>query len=126
MAAFQDFQLLVYVDTSHYEACKAFYQYVLGLEPFYGWDEGIKDRGLKYRIAGGVLVLLCQEDPFPEYGPVHFQLQVDDLDPFYESVKDICALEITMKPFVRPYGWKMFRMKDPAGNHINIYEIPKA
>jgi predicted enzyme related to lactoylglutathione lyase len=51
---------------------------------------------------------------------------VDDLDAFYERVKDICALEITMKPFVRPYGWKMFRMKDPAGNHINIYEIPEA
>ena len=126
MASFKDFQLLVYTDTGHYEACKAFYQYVLSLNPFYGWDNGITDRGLKYRIAGGVLVLLCQEDPFPEYGPVHFQLQVDDLDAFYERVKDICALEITMKPFVRPYGWKMFRMKDPAGNHINIYEIPEA
>ena len=57
-----------------------------------------------------------------EYGPVHFQLQVDDLDAFYERVKDICALEITMKPFVRPYGWKMFRMKDPAGNHIDVYK----
>ena len=105
MASFKDFQLLVYTDTGHYEACKAFYQYVLSLNPFYGWDNGITDRGLKYRIAGGVLV---------------------DLDAFYERVKDICALEITMKPFVRPYGWKMFRMKDPAGNHINIYEIPEA
>lgn len=46
MASFKDFQLLVYTDTGHYEACKAFYQYVLSLNPFYGWDNGITDRGL--------------------------------------------------------------------------------
>ena len=119
---YNDFQLLLYVDTGHYEACKAFYQYVLGLKVFYSWDEGIHDRGLKFRAGGGVIVLLCQEDPFPEYGPVHFQLEVDDVQSVYSRVKDILGVEITQEPFRRPYGWEMFRMRDPAGNHVNIYQ----
>ena len=32
---------------------------------------------------------------------------------------------VTQEPFFRPYGWHMFRMKDPAGNHINIYTVPQ-
>ena len=33
---------------------------------------------------------------------------------------------VTQEPFFRPYGWHMFRMADPAGNHINIYTVPTA
>ena len=120
---YNDFQMLLYVDSSHFEACKAFYQYVLGLTAFYHWDEGIEDRGIKFHAGGGVIVLLCQDNPFPEYGPIHFQLEVNDIQSVYNRVKDIVGVEITQEPFVRPYGWKMFRMKDPAGNHVNIYQI---
>ena len=31
---------------------------------------------------------------------------------------------VPQEPFFRPYGWHMFRMADPAGNHINIYTVP--
>ncbi len=120
---YKDFQLLLYVDTGHYEACKAFYQYALGLMPFYSWDDGIHDRGMKFHAGGGVIVLLCQEDPFPEYGPVHFQLEVEDIHSVYERTKDILGVEITQELFFRPYGWEMFRMRDPAGNHVNVYQV---
>ena len=80
---YNDFQMLLYVDSSHFEACKAFYQYVLGLTAFYHWDEGIEDRGIKFHAGGGVIVLLCQDNPFPEYGPIHFQLEVNDIQSVY-------------------------------------------
>lgn len=46
------------------------------------------------------------------------------------SLEDIfrrarAAGAVTQEPFFRPYGWHMFRMKDPAGNHINIYTVPQ-
>ena len=35
-----DFQLLLYVPQERYEACRAFYEQVFAVQPFYGWDEG--------------------------------------------------------------------------------------
>lgn len=50
--AYLDFQLLLYVPAEHYEACRTFYERVFSVQPFYGWDEGIEDRGVKYNLAG--------------------------------------------------------------------------
>ena len=61
MASFKDFQLLVYTDTGHYEACKAFYQYVLSLNPFYGWDNGM----VSCSFAAGKSVRSCWNVPKP-------------------------------------------------------------
>lgn len=120
-----DFQLLLYVPQELYAPCVSFYQDALGLNPFYGWDEGPEDRGVKYRVAGAVLVLLTQENPFPEYGPNHFQIEVADVEAVYESIRSHPGVKITQPPFSRSYGWRMFRMVDPAGNHINVYTVPK-
>ena len=62
-----DFQLLLYVPQEHYEACRAFYEQVFAVQPFYGWDEGPEDRGVKYDLAGAKLVLLTQEDPISSW-----------------------------------------------------------
>lgn len=67
-------------------------------------------------------MLLTQENPFPTYGAVHFQLQVPTLEDIYPRAQ--AAGAVTQEPFFRPYGWHMFRMADPAGNHINIYTVP--
>ena len=111
--SYLDFQLLLYVPSEQYEPCRTFYEQVFATQPFYGWDEGPEDRGVKYDLAGTKLVLLTQENPFPTSGAVHFQLQVPTLEDIYPQ-----------EPFFRPYGWHMFRMADPAGNHINIYTVP--
>ena len=119
-----DCQLLLYVPADIYSNCINFYETVFEIESFYGWDKGEEDRGKKYNIARTKLVILTQENPFPEYGPNHFQIEVDDILPFYDRVKGNPLMKITQEPFMRPYGWHMFRMEDPAGNHINIYAIP--
>ena len=121
---FLDYQLLLYVSEDLYDRCVAFYRDVLGLDAFYGWDEGTEDRGVKFHAGGAQIVVLTQENPFPDGGPVHFQMEVSDLEEAYASVKEHPLMKITAEPFVRPYGWKMFRCADPAGNHINIYQLP--
>ena len=125
MNSCNDFQLLLYVTADIYSDCINFYESVFEVESFYGWDEGEEDRGKKYNIAGTKLVILTQKNPFPEYGSNHFQIEVDDILPLYERIKDNSLVTITQEPFTRPYGWHMFRMEDPAGNHINIYSIPQ-
>lgn len=85
---------------------------------------GRRTRGVKYDLAGTKLVLLTQENPFPTSGAVHFQLQVPTLEDIYPRAQ--AAGAVTQEPFFRPYGWHMFRMADPAGNHINIYTVPTA
>ena len=102
-----DFQLLLYVPQERYEACRAFYEQVFAVQPFYGWDKGPEDRGVKYDLAGAKLVLLTQEDPFPTYGAVHFQLEVPSLEDIFRRAR--AAGAVTQEPFFRPYGWHMFR-----------------
>ncbi len=124
MADYLDLQLLIYVPKEQYLPCIRFYEDVFGVTAFYGWDEGEEDRGKKYDIAGTKLVILTQENPFPEYGPLHFQIQVPDVARMYARLENMPDVNITQGLFTRPYGWRMFRLADPAGNHINIYEIP--
>lgn len=123
MSEYRDFQLLLYVEETKYDSCIEFYEKALGLQPFYGWNEGVQDRGVKYRIGGGVLVLLTQENPFPEYGPIHFQIEVPDIKACWQRLQNDKRVRITMAPIIRPYGWKLFRIADPVGNHINVYQI---
>ena len=122
MNDYRDFQLLLYVPAEKYQACIRFYEDVFGVASFYGWEENEYDRGKKYRIGGTTIVILTQENPFPEYGLAHFQIEVDNMQDVYNRMKDSELVRITQEPFTRPYGWKMFRLVDPAGNHINIYQ----
>lgn len=118
-------QLLLYVEPEMFIPCTEFYENVLGLEPFYGWDDGPEDRGRKYKVAGTVLVVLAQECPFGEpLYPVNFQIEVEDAERLYETVAKKAPEAVTQTPFTRPYGWRMFRLRDPAGNRINFYHIP--
>lgn len=123
MNEYRDFQLLIYVPAERYQECTEFYENVFGVESFYGWDENELDRGKKYSIAEATIVMLTQENPFPEYGPIHFQIEVEDIESVYAQIKNSGLARITQEPFTRPYGWRMFRMMDPAGNHINVYQV---
>ena len=85
-------------------------------------DCGVSFKALAAECRTLKLVLLTQENPFPTSGAVHFQLQVPTLEDIYPRAQ--AAGAVTQEPFFRPYGWHMFRMADPAGNHINIYTVP--
>ena len=87
--SYLDFQLLLYVSPEQYEPCRTFYEQVFATQPFYGWDEGPEDRGVKYDLAGTKLVLLTQENPFPTSGAVHFQLQVPTLEDIYSRAQAV-------------------------------------
>ena len=97
--SYLDFQLLLYVPSEQYEPCRTFYEQVFATQPFYGWDEGPQDRGVKYDLAGTKLVLLTQENPFPTSGAVHFQLQVPTLEDIYPRAQ--AAGAVTQEPFFR-------------------------
>ena len=125
MSNYRDFQLLMYVSADKFLECIQFYESVFGEKSFYGWNSGENDRGEKFNFAGTKIVILTQENPFPEYGPMHFQIEVDDIVEIYDRIASNKSVKITQKLFIRPYGWHMFRMVDPAGHHINIYQIPK-
>lgn len=121
-----DAQLLLYVAPDQFESCTAFYETVFETTAFYGWDDGVDDRGRKYRLGGMALVVLAQEKPFDEPSvPVSFQLEVPDAEALYAHVVSVAPQAITHPLFTRPYGWRMFRMSDPAGNHLNLYHIPE-
>lgn len=122
-----DVQLLLYVKEEQFESTVAFYENVMGLTSFYGWDEGAYDRGRKYKLGGMVLVVLAQERPFEEESsiPVNYQMEVADIEALFAHISEKAPEAITHTLFTRPYGWRMFRISDPAGNHINLYQIPK-
>ena len=124
---FKDVQLLLYVSAEQFEPTAAFYEKVFDLTSFYGWDEGSYDRGRKYKLGSAVLVVLAQERPFEEEPsvPVNFQMEVGDIEALYARVSEKAPEAITHTLFTRPYGWRMFRINDPAGNHINLYQIPQ-
>lgn len=122
-----DAQLLLYVTPDQFESCTVFYERVFGVTAFYQWNDGINDRGRKYRLNGMALVILAQERPFDgPTAPISFQLQVPDAEAFYHHVLSVEPQAITHSLFTRPYGWRMFRIVDPAGNHLNVYHIPES
>jgi len=122
-----DIQLLLYTAPEQFESCTTFYEDVLGLASFYGWEDGVNDRGRKYKVGGMALVVLAQEKPFEDEPsvPANFQIEVPDIEALYERITSAAPNAITHPLFTRPYGWRMFRISDPAGNHINLYQIPK-
>ena len=121
-----DAQLLLYVAPEQYESCIKFYEDVFEVTSFYGWDEAPDDRGCKYHIGGMVLVVLAQEKPFDEPSiHANFQMEVEDVEAFYQHVVAVAPDSVTHPLFTRPYGWRMFRITDPASNRINLYQIPK-
>ena len=119
-------QLLLFVKPEDFQKTVEFYETVLGLSAFYGWNDTPEDCGRKYSVGGTVLVVLVQEHPFGEpIVPVNYQIEVENADAAYDVVVRRAPGCSTMGLFNRPYGWRMFRIKDPAGNHINIYHIPE-
>lgn len=98
---------------------KAFYEGVLGLEACYGWDEGPEDCGVKYPAASGMIELCRREPPLPQ-GPATLMMQTVNVDECYATVRARGGNII--EPIAdRPYGIRMFRMKDPDGNVVVLF-----
>lgn len=123
---YKDVQFLLYVSSTDFEACEQFYKKILNRDPFYAWNDSPEDRGRKFRIGNAVIAVLTQDHPFGDpVTPVNLQIETENADALYEQLSTYPEVVVTQAPFTRPYGWRVFRLKDPAGNHVNFYNVPK-
>lgn len=113
-------QVLVYIPADRVGSLTAFYETLLGRSPYYSWYESEADRGAKFRVGRGAIVILCQDHPM-ELGPVALNLECEDVEKFYAHVKDLMPDQILSAPHTQPYGTRCFTIRDPIGNWINIY-----
>ena len=54
---------------------------------------------------------------------IHLQIQVDDVDAFYQHCMDEGAiLSLSGEPTDQPWGWREFALRDPDGFVWSIYQ----
>jgi uncharacterized glyoxalase superfamily protein PhnB len=81
------------------------------------------------RIGGFTLMLHPQEPHAEEFTDtrlgvgMHLQLQVDDVDLFYQHCLDQGAmLSVSGEPSDQSWGWREFALRDPDGFVWSVYE----
>lgn len=106
-----------------YDACVRFYKDGLELEPYGGWDYGPDDRGLKFKNRGMDLEVIQRDPPVPQ-GPTTIMLEALNVDTCYAAMlqKPYMKERVIEAPADRHYGIRVFRMMDPNGNDVVIYE----
>lgn len=113
----------VVLHVEDYEACCRFYGEGLELASYGGWDYGPEDRGLKYKNNGMDIEIIHRPPPVPQ-GATTLMFEAVDLDECYQMIlgKPFMAERIIEHVATRPYGIRCFRMLDPNGNDIVIYD----
>jgi uncharacterized glyoxalase superfamily protein PhnB len=81
------------------------------------------------RIGGFTLMLHPQDPHASEFANqrvglgIHLQLQVDDVDAFFQHCMDEGAiLSVSGEPVDQTWGWREFALKDPDGYVWSIYQ----
>ncbi|OJW20256.1 MAG: hypothetical protein BGO49_04975 [Planctomycetales bacterium 71-10] len=81
------------------------------------------------RIDAFVVMLHAQEAHAEEFADarlgvgIHLQLQVDDVDAFYQHCIDEGAmLSVSGEPADQEWGWREFALRDPDGFVWSIYQ----
>jgi uncharacterized glyoxalase superfamily protein PhnB len=81
------------------------------------------------RIGGFTLMLHPQTGHDEEFKDTrlgvgfHLQLQVDDIDAFYQHCLEQGAiLAVSGEPVDQPWGWREFALKDPDGYVWSVYQ----
>ena len=123
-----EYRAIAYVEQSTYLECLSFYRDILRLRACYTWDYGPGDRGHKFVIGKGdcTLEVLCRKDPMPQ-GKGTLMFEAEDVDACYEAIvrKAGSLITVTQKPIDQPYGIRMFCLKDPNGNDVEIFSYLK-
>ena len=119
-----DIQVLLYVSENLFDACRSFYNALLGAAPYYQWDESALDRGAKFHAGTGTICILCQEHVCSiKSGTTAISLETGDIGAIYKKISNISRNNKTYSDVItRPYGTRCFQIQDPAGNIINIYQ----
>jgi uncharacterized glyoxalase superfamily protein PhnB len=81
------------------------------------------------KIGGFTIMLHPQEGHENEFTStrlgvgIHLQLQVEDIDAFYQHCLDQGAmLAVSGEPVDQPWNWREFALKDPDGYVWSIYQ----
>jgi uncharacterized glyoxalase superfamily protein PhnB len=81
------------------------------------------------RLGSFTLMLHPREPHAEEFGEdrlglgIHLQIQVDDVDGFYQHCIDQGAiLSLSGEPADQPWGWREFALRDPDGFVWSVYQ----
>ncbi|WP_337177138.1 VOC family protein [Paludisphaera sp.] len=81
------------------------------------------------RLDSFVIMLHAQEAHAEEFADtrlgvgIHLQLQVDDVDAFYQNCLDQGAmLSVSGEPADQEWGWREFALRDPDGFVWSVYQ----
>ena len=120
-----EYRAVAYVDVKNYEQCLSFYRDILRLPACYTWDYGPGDRGHKFVVGNGgaTLEVLCRKDPMPQ-GAQTLMFEAEDVDACYHAILQIAGdmVQVLEAPADRPYGIRVFRLLDPNGNDVVIFQ----
>ena len=108
-----------------------FYNEIVGAEivQIHAEQEGAPISLAILRIGNFSLMLHPQEPHAQEFADtrvgvgIHLQLQVPDVDGFYNQVLDAGAmLSVSGEPADQAWGWREFALRDPDGYVWSIYQ----
>jgi catechol 2,3-dioxygenase-like lactoylglutathione lyase family enzyme len=120
---------LIHSPTPDWEAVRAFYRDVLGLEETGGWERP-GDRG-SFLAAGSAELELMEVDAasigvLPKNpGGWSLALEVDDLEAEFSRLSALGAA-VSARIEERPWGSRDFLVRDPAGNLVLLFRYSDA
>ena len=103
-----------------------FYQETLGLERTGGWDRP-DGKGALFSVGGNAVIEIFGAAEGETYdGPVPadvvLAIEIEDVDGLYEQLIALGA-DVQDKPVNRPWGHRVFTVKDPDGLSIHLYSV---
>jgi uncharacterized glyoxalase superfamily protein PhnB len=115
----KEFRLVYY--SWEYDSLRSFYKDVLGMEQLYSWYTSPADRGCKV-LSGDCRLELISRRPTTPVGLGGLKLRTDRINAYYESLANNPRVNFYEDISDKPWGERSFRLKDPIGNEVEIYQ----
>jgi catechol 2,3-dioxygenase-like lactoylglutathione lyase family enzyme len=112
-----------------YERSVQFYKDWLGLEVIRAWNRPTDKGTLLSAAAGAVVELVNPPDGEPYDGPspanARLLFEVDSVDAEFERLSQY-PITVVEPPTDRTWGHRSFRLRDPDGVLVTLYELEPA
>lgn len=107
-----------------YEASLAFYRQGLNLPLHHDWDFGPNDRGTVLYAGLGLIEIFAPVEGQPYVQPqgVSMSIMIDNADAAYQDALDK-GLKILEAPMSFDFGQRLFRLQDPDGITVSLYQV---
>lgn len=121
-------QFRLLIRTKHYQKTLDFWEGSLGLERIGGWDRE-DSSGAVLDTGGNAVVMIVgggtTNYDFPPQDGVYSGIKVDDVDEWYEKLKD-ADVGMERPPYNQMWGLRTLRLRDPNGYHVYLFtELPQ-